>query len=124
VTNVSLVLLSNLREQVGGHHVVTYPSDGNANVDYQIEVRFLRFEPTTEGESHLDARWTIRDLRRNRLVIARHTNHVRFARPEDTPAVVAALSATLADLSRDIATVARAVARARSTRASEPTRKR
>jgi uncharacterized lipoprotein YmbA len=104
---VPAVLRQHLASELGTDAVVSYPWLGTTHVDYQIEVRLQRFETDTTGESRLDGQWSIRDLRRDRLLIARDTSLTRPGPPNDTAAATAALRGMLSDLGREIATAAR-----------------
>jgi uncharacterized lipoprotein YmbA len=76
-------------------------------VEYQIEMGLQRFETEATGETRLAGHWSIRDLRRDRLLIARDTSLTRPGPPNDTAAATTALRGMLADLGREIATAAR-----------------
>ena len=106
-TNVSSVLLQNLFNLLEGHHIVAYPWDGSVKVDYQVAIRLLRFERNAEGESQLAASWAVKDVRNDREVLVKETTFTRPGPPGDTPAAAAALSATLGDLSHEIAAALR-----------------
>lgn len=101
------VLRQHLGSELGTDAVVSYPWPGTTHVDYQIEVRLQRFETDATGESRLAGEWSIRDLRRDRLLIARDTSLTRPGSPNDTAAATTALREMLADLGREIATAAR-----------------
>ena len=107
--NVSSVLLQSIGGELGRDDIVPYPWLGSARVDYQIVVQLLRFESDTTGEAHLQSRWSIRDLERNRPLVARETTLTRPGPPGDTAASTAALSAMLTDLGHEIATALRAL---------------
>jgi uncharacterized protein len=107
--NVSSVLLQTLSGDLGTDDIVPYPWPGGAAVEYQIAVRLLRFETDAAGESHLEARWSIRDLQRGRQLAAKETTLTRPARPDDRAASTAALSGMLGDLGHEIATTVRAL---------------
>jgi uncharacterized protein len=107
--NVSSVLLQSIDGELGRDAIVPYPWRGSTRVDYQIVVQLLRFESDTAGEAHLQSRWSIRDLERNRQLVARETTLTRPGRPGDTAASTAALSAMLTDLGHEIATALRAL---------------
>lgn len=104
---VPAVLRQHLASQLGTDAIVSYPWLGTTHVDYQIEVRLERFETDTTGESHLAGRWAIRDLRRDRQLVARDTSLTRPGPPNDTAAATIALRGMLSDLGREIATAAR-----------------
>jgi len=101
-TNVSSVLQQQLASELGTDTIVAYPWVG-IPVDYQIEVRLLRFESDTTGASYLVARWTIRDVQRDRKLVTKETSLTRSGKANDTPASTAALSGMLSELGHDIA---------------------
>ena len=104
--SVSRVLLLNLSLLVGTDRIVTYPWPNIPKVDYQIEIELLSFDITTTGETQLLARYGILEGHTRRPLVVREAN---FSRPAaaDTPAAVTALSASLGDLSQDIAAALR-----------------
>jgi uncharacterized protein len=81
-----------------------YPWPNNATFDYQIEVEMFRFEQSVSGECQLTARWAIKDGRTQNDLIIRESQFTHPASAADTATAVAALSATLGDLSQEIAT--------------------
>jgi ABC-type transport auxiliary lipoprotein component len=63
----------------------------------------LRFEARADGKSYLMARWAVRKGADGRTVVtARDASYAQDAASKSTTASVEALSATLADLGRDI----------------------
>ncbi len=100
--NVAWVLRQGIADDLGVGDVVPYPWRG-AGVDYQVEVRIASFETDSKGETRLLARWSIRDVRHDRLVVRRETTLTRAGAPGDRDASTAALSATLGELSHEIA---------------------
>ena len=105
--NVESVLHRQLAAELGTDAIVTYPWVGGTRVDYQIEIRLLQFETDTAGESHLVARWAIRDVQANRTLAANEAFLARPGLPNDTPGATAALSGMLADLGHEIAAALR-----------------
>jgi uncharacterized lipoprotein YmbA len=102
--NITSVLLQNLSALTGSNRILVYPWPNNAKFGYQITVEVLRFEKTASGECQLRARWAIEDGRTQNDLIVRESQFTRAASATDTAAAVAALSATLGDLSEEIAT--------------------
>ena len=105
--NVESVLHRQLGVELGTDAVVEYPWVGGIRVDYQIPIRLRQFETDTAGESHLVARWAIRDIKADRTVVVKQTVLARPGKPNDTPAATAALSAMLGDLGHEIAAALR-----------------
>jgi uncharacterized protein len=102
--NIASVLLQNLAALMGSYRVLAYPWPNNAKFDYQIAVEVLRFEKSTSGDCQLTARWAIKDGHTQSDLIVRESRFTHSASASDTAAAVAALSATLGDLSEEIAT--------------------
>ena len=115
-TNVSSVLRQQLASELGTDAIVGYPWVGGVGVDYQIEVRLLRFESDTAGASSLVARWTIRDVQRDRRLVTKETSLTRPGKPNDTSASTAALSGMLGELGHEIAGALRDLGGTPSTR--------
>jgi len=105
--NVSSVLRQSIAGELGTDDIVLFPWLGSTRVDYQILVQLLRFESDATGEAHLQSAWSIKDLRRDRRLVARETALTRPGRPGDTAASTVALSAMLNDLGHEIATALR-----------------
>ena len=112
--NVSRVLSQNLSELLGTDRIVIYPWSNAVEVVYQIRIDFLSFEATKNGEAELRARYAILAGGGRQALTVREAN---FSRPAaaDTTAAVTALSATLGDLSRDIAAAIRQLPAPRAT---------
>ena len=70
---------------------------------YSVGVEVERFEPSTDGTATLVARWAVRSGSGDRVITVRESRHVHNIAGASTTAAVDALSACLADLSRDIA---------------------
>ena len=105
--SISAVLLQDLMALTGNNRILAYPWANNAKFDYQIAVQLLQFEQSASGECVLSARWTISDGRTRQVLVVRDSQFARAASATDTAAAVAALSATLGDLSKEIATALR-----------------
>jgi uncharacterized lipoprotein YmbA len=107
--NVKRVLLQNLSGLLGTARIQTFPWSLSPGVDYQIEIAFLRFDRDATGDTHLVARWIVRDARSGADVVTRESRYSRNTDPSDTAASIAALSSQLGDLSQEIAGVLRAL---------------
>ncbi len=104
--NIAWVLRQNLVEELGADDIVAYPWAG-AGVDYQVEVRLLCFETDVKGETRLVARWSVRDVRHDRLIVRKETTLTRAGKPDDRAGSTAALSSTLGELGHEIAAALR-----------------
>lgn len=105
-SNVSQVLMQNLAQLLGTERVTLFPWYGTVP-KYQVQVDIVRFDQDDQRRATLIARWEIRDVVSKSILAARQTDVTRPGTGDDTAAGVAALSATLADLSRDIADAVR-----------------
>lgn len=104
--NLSRVLSQNLSLLLGTERIVQYPWSNAAKIDYQIQVEVLSFEATQAGEARLAARYGILQGRTRQPLVVREANVSRKTAP-DTATSVTALSATLGDLSQEIASAVR-----------------
>lgn len=108
--NVARVLLQNLSLLLEADHIVIYPWPNTSNVQYQIEVEFVRFDVMKSGDTELDARYAILQAGIRAPLVIRKAS---FSRPgaADASAAAIAMSAVLGDLSQDIAAATRALLR-------------
>jgi uncharacterized lipoprotein YmbA len=108
--NLSRVLAQNLYTLLRIERVVRHPWPNGRRITHQVEVEIIRFEPTSEREAQLTARWTVVDVATKQPLVARTSFLKRPIQQESREAAVDAMSGTLADLSREIADAVRAVA--------------
>jgi len=103
------VLRQNLMVLLGTDRIVAYPWEPSAPPDLAVTLEVLQFERTAQGTAHLRARYSIlRGVDRAPL----WTTAASVSRPirgTDTRAGVAALSAAVGDLSRQIAAEVRRI---------------
>jgi uncharacterized lipoprotein YmbA len=104
--NFSRVLWQNLSILLQTDRIVAFPWERSQRPTYQIQVEVLRFEPNAEQVVELWARWTILDDAK-KTISRKETYLNRPVRDKSTEASVAALSETVADLSKDIASAIR-----------------
>jgi uncharacterized lipoprotein YmbA len=107
--NLSRVLAQNLYTLLGIERVVRHPWPNGRRITHQVEVEIIRFEPTSEREAQLTARWTVVDVATKQPLANRTSFLKRPIQQESREAAVDAMSGTLADLSREIADAVRAV---------------
>lgn len=100
--NFSRVLARNLSILLQTDRIVAYPWVRSQQPTYQVQVEVLRFEPNAEQIVELWGRWSIIEGT-NKTVSVKETYLTRPTRDKSTEASVAALSETVADLSREIA---------------------
>jgi len=102
-TNFSHVMVQNLKVLLKTDAVVAYPWFATTRLDYQIPVDVLRFERQDDGSARLLARWTVKDGRGKQLLETRDSDLVEPPATNDIEGSVAAMSAVVGDLSRQIA---------------------
>lgn len=101
--NIKRVLYENLAALLGTRAIVVHPWSTRLAPDYRVEIELLRFESDDDGKSHLEARWLVRKSADPVGALRRETRLEREVNGGDTEAAVAALSALLGDLAREIA---------------------
>jgi len=106
--SLSRVLAQNLHALLGSERIVRYPWPNSRRISHQVEVEIFRFEPTSEGEAQLSARWAINDTAAKQALAAKTSFFKRPIEKESREAAVDAMSELLADLSREIADAVRA----------------
>jgi uncharacterized lipoprotein YmbA len=105
------VLTENLSALLGTDRVAEHPWPHSFAIDTQVTVNIVRFDTDASGDSVLIARWNIYSGGGRTLAYSRRSV---FRRPVGGPALeatVAAMSANLAELSREVATALRALAK-------------
>ena len=80
-----------------------FPWESTRSPAYQVEVEVLRFEANAAGDVQMSARWTVIDTNKKIPLRSGESLLARQPAAKSTDAAVAALSETLADLSREIA---------------------
>jgi uncharacterized lipoprotein YmbA len=97
------VLCIDLAQLMPTTSVVAFPTKTGEKPALQIEIALLEFGADTDGMTRLEGRWTTRAAADG----SRVTRAFRYERPtgdKDTKAIVAAMSALLAELAQAIAT--------------------
>ena len=102
-TEVARTLLQNLSALLSTDRIVAWPAA--VPVDRQIAVDFLRFERVDATSSQLVASWSVKDLHSGQVLAAKDSSFTHTAASSSATDTVNALSADLADLSREIAQV-------------------
>src|SRR5262249_31625694 len=111
--NITRVLATNLSNLLATDRVSLFPWQNGAPVDYQVTLDISRFEQDKDGNTVLNAFWSIVNPTDGTVLLMRRSsytqpagavasNDAENARPYDAQA--AAMSRDLALLSRDIAT--------------------
>lgn len=99
--NVTSVLTENLSMLIPTDRITTIPS--NVAIDREIAVEIINFERDAKGDVVLLARWTILGDSGRRLLAMRRSGFRAEDVPIEYPAIAAAMSQLLGELSRDIA---------------------
>jgi uncharacterized lipoprotein YmbA len=105
--NFSRILAQNLSALLGTDRIVPYPWPGNGKPKYQVRIEVLAFETNGAREAQLTARWLVSDGFSRKPFDSKLSRLVRTAKETSVDSSVAALSETLADLSREIADAVR-----------------
>jgi uncharacterized lipoprotein YmbA len=100
---VTRVLVEDLGALLGTDRIVVFPWPAARAVDYQVAIEVLRFERQADGSCVLAARWDVRSARKGSVATMRESSFTQPAGATPSEAV-AAQSALLGDLSREIAT--------------------
>lgn len=101
--NVAHVLAEDLSILLSTDRVAVFPWKGSTPIDFQLSVELLRFDGQLGGDVSLVARWTVFGKDGKQTLLLRRSQFVQPTGDPDHEAMVAALSRTLADLSREIA---------------------
>jgi len=101
--NLTRVLAQNLSVLLRTDRIVVYPWPIDRKPDYRVEIQVLRFECNSAGDGQLSARWTVIGENGKAAPNLKESRLTRPAKEKSTDGSVAALSETVADLSREIA---------------------
>jgi uncharacterized lipoprotein YmbA len=112
--NLSRVLAQNLYTLLKSDRIFRYPWPNGRYITHQIDIEVLRFEATAGNEAQLSARWSVIETATKHLLASKTTFLKRPIQGAGKDAAVDALSATVADLSREIANTVRGVAKKKS----------
>ncbi|MBK8640272.1 MAG: membrane integrity-associated transporter subunit PqiC [Chromatiaceae bacterium] len=93
----------NLAHLLGTSRVVILPAEVKLPVQYRLVVDILRFEADSDGQALLKARWALIDPSAEVALAMRESSFRQPFAKAGPDAQVAALSATLGDLSREVA---------------------
>jgi hypothetical protein len=97
------VLGENLAHLLGTAQILVYPSEVRYPVQFRVVANVLRFEGVADGQAVLKVRWAVLDPYSERPLVVRESVHRNRVRGEGRGALVAALSASLGDFSREVA---------------------
>jgi uncharacterized protein len=101
--NFARVLAQNLSALLRTDRLASFPWPRDRTPDFQVEIEVLRFEANTASQAHLWARWVVRAGSTKKPLYLKKSSIVREANENSGDGSVAALSAAVEDLSREIA---------------------
>ena len=108
--NFTRVLAQNLSALLRTDKIVRYPWPANQRPAYQVEIEVLRFEPDSQQEVQLSARWAVIEVSSKQPLSVKNSRLTRPAKARSSEVLVAAMSEALGDFSREIADALRAIA--------------
>jgi uncharacterized protein len=108
--NFKQVIAQDLTQSLGTHSITFYPWPGTTRVDYQVRIDVYRFETDPGANAQLVAHWQVLDGS-GKLLYANDSNLSAQAQPGEP--VAAALSRTVDDLARQIASAIQSLPRRR-----------
>jgi uncharacterized lipoprotein YmbA len=100
-TNVAHVLASDLSGQLGTQQILSYPWPAKTPIDYSISVAFQRLERTADDHVVIEANWTIRGGKDEKIVHS-GTTSINDPSGPDTASATQAMSRGLAQVSLQI----------------------
>lgn len=100
--NTISILCENLSALLSTNLVFAYPWPGSTKPDYVVEVEIMQFDGDLGGKVVLVSRWIVRGGRDKKVLYMKKSRYVEPVEAQGYPAMVAAESRALANLSRDI----------------------
>ena len=101
--NIALVLAENLSLLLGSEQVIAYPRVQTAIPDYTVAVRVIQLDCIPGDQVQLKAQWTLLAGAERKESVTRMAAYTEKLGDRQYETMVAAVSRTLAQLSRDIA---------------------
>ena len=101
--NVTRVLVDNVSILMDSDRIHAFPANTAVRDDFQVAVDIVRYDCQVGGGCKLVARWSVFDLRRNKLIAAKRSEYDKTPSQFGFEGLAQAMSEALADLSRDIA---------------------
>jgi uncharacterized lipoprotein YmbA len=108
--SVARILAQDLYAQLKSDRIFTYPWPSGRFITHQIDIEVLRFEATAANEAQLSVRWAVIETATKQMLASKTTFVKRPIQGATKDAAVDALSLTLADFSREIASTIRSIA--------------
>jgi uncharacterized lipoprotein YmbA len=118
--NFSRVLTQNLHALLQSERIARHPWPASRRVTHQVEIEVLRFEPAPGREAELAARWSVIDNATKQPLAIKISSVKRPIQQPSKEAAVDAMSAALADFSREIADTVRTVVGQQKAQAPKP----
>ena len=109
--NLAHVIAENLSILLGTDRVEFFPWRLQRSIDYQLILDVIQFDRNEDGEAVLLSRWSLIDEKGRPLIKGKKSRVTATPNGQDYESLVQALSATLADLSREIAGVIQSLGR-------------
>jgi uncharacterized lipoprotein YmbA len=109
--NFTRVLTQNLSLLLRTDRIVPYPWPLDKKPHYRVEIQVLRFESNSAREAELSVNWALIDETGKTAPKLKESRFTRPAKENSIDGSVAALSETVADLSREIAKTVMAIDR-------------
>jgi uncharacterized lipoprotein YmbA len=103
--NVSRVLVEDISILLASDRVHAFPASTSLRDDFQVSIDILAFDCRLVGGCTLTVRWSVFDLRKNRVVSAKRSEYAKVSGQAGYEALAQAMSEALAELSREIAHV-------------------
>ena len=101
--NIAVVLAENLSLLLGSEQVIAYPRVQTASPDYTVAVRVLQLDCIPGDQVQLKVQWTLLAGAERKESVTRMAAYTEKLGDRQYETMVAAVSRTLAQLSRDIA---------------------
>ena len=101
--NFTRVLAENLSQLLATDQVMVFPWQGPADVSYHVIIDVTRFLGELGGQASLEARWSVIGKNGKEVLARKKSSFTEPVGGQDYQALAAALSRTVAHLSRDIA---------------------
>jgi uncharacterized protein len=115
-SNFTRVLTDNLSLLLATDQVVVFPWQGPTPIAYQVMVEVTQFLGEPGGQVSLEARWSVIGKNGKEILVRKKSSFTESSGAHDYQALAAAMSRTVAHLSRDIATAITTIASNSSSR--------
>lgn len=102
--NLPRVLRENLSRLLATERMAVHPWGSGVEPDAQLRLQVIQLEGTADNAAHLVARWSVTGKDKTTILPERRSDFTVAAKGSGEEAMVAALSAAVADLCREIAT--------------------